>query len=377
MLAEIQPVFMGMARDAEGDAAQVIRNISRHSVWKCGRDTIPTTRAKAGERIKTGAPGGAEIHSAKVEGGEAKHVWKWVKHCASTWFCPVCAPKIMSRRRDEIETAVGQLRDAGYHFAFLTLTIPHTLHVPLVEYMSRLQTALRLFRSGKAWAKFKARTGMLGYIRAQEVMRSKKHGWHPHYHELMILRPDLSEAEAEDAASFMKKRWVDVCKKAGLIPDDKEVAARAHGVDVRLGQDVVSQQYLSKVASWELSSQTTKAARNKESITPFELLGQALDGDKESRRLWAEYMVGMYGRAAVYWSPGLKAFCGVIERTDAELLEGETIEPILAVSGQGYAQVVRRRLQVPLLELSEGNERARIARIGTKIGAQFDFFKPD
>jgi hypothetical protein len=370
LLSSLYPAFLNEAkkRQVEGDAdgAKLAMQVSRHHVRKCCRDTVPAERRdkKTGQMVATGAPGQAEVHAA---GGESSsHVWVGVKHCASTWFCPVCGPKVMARRRQEIEKCVELMKSGGQQFMFCTFTFPHTYGAPLSTYMDKLRDVLKMFRRGKSWDLFKKRVEMVGYIRAQEVTHGN-HGWHPHYHELLITKA-LSKEEAESAAAFLSKRWVDVCRRAGLISDEKAQDAYAHAVDVKSGADPVTQEYLSKLVCWELSSVTTKATKTK-GLQPFQILSNACNGDGKSKKLWVEYMLGMYRKAALYWSPGLKELCGIDELTDEQLLEGEVEkEPVLIASSRAFLHIAKRRLQVPILELTEEQRMGTVRKIDSKLG---------
>lgn len=370
LLSHLTPAFTSEVKkrqeSGDNEGAKLVMQVMRHSVRKCGNDTIPAERfdKKKGCRVATGAPGQAEVHAAGGDGHG--HVWVGIKRCASTWFCPVCGPKIMSRRRQEVEKCVAQMRKENKHFIFCTFTFPHTYGAPLEEYTNKLRDVLRMFRAGRAWSLFKKRVGLVGYIRAQEVTHGKA-GWHPHFHELLIT-DELSAQEAKAAADFLQRRWVDTCKKAGLIADKKLAAAYAHAADIRVGADPVSQAYLAKVVAWELSSVTTKSTRQEGNRQPFQILSDACAGDKQAKILWFEYMLGMYRKAALYWSPGLKAMCGIDEKTDEELLDGEVEkQPLLIASAGAFIRIARRRLQVPLLELTEANKFQTIKKIDFKL----------
>lgn len=375
LLSSLSSFFVNEARKKQGDGdtagAKKAMQVMRHSVRKCCKDTVPAERRdKTGKLVPTGAPGQAEV---RATGEAGKHVWVGVKHCASTWFCPVCGPKIMARRRSEVERCTEKMLEDGKQFIFCTYTFPHSWGTNLVEHMDKLQDVLKMFRAGRAWDLFKKRVGLVGYIRAQEVTHGCN-GWHPHFHELMITKP-LTESEAQAAADFLSRRWVDVCRKAGLISDAKAADAYAHAVDVRAGADPVSQAYLAKVVSWELSSVTTKATKTK-GLQPFQILANACAGDGQSKKLWVEYMLGMYRKAALYWSPGLKALCEIEEKTDEELLEGEVEkEPILIASPRAFLQIARRRLQVPLLEFTEANKIAAVKRVDENLGLNLVYYK--
>lgn len=375
LLSSLASFFVNEAKKQQegGDAAGARKamQVMRHCVRKCCKDTVPAERrdSKTGKMVPTGAPGQAEV---RATGETGKHVWVGVKHCASTWFCPVCGPKIMARRRGEVERCTEKMQDKGKQFIFCTYTFPHVFGTSLVEHMDKLQDVLKMFRAGRAWDLFKKRVGLVGYIRAQEVTHGNN-GWHPHFHELMITRA-LTESEAQAAADFLSRRWVDVCRKAGLISDAKAADAYAHAVDVRAGADPVSQAYLSKVVAWELSSVTTKATKTK-GLQPFQILANACAGDAQSKKLWVEYMLGMYRKAALYWSPGLKALCEIEEKTDEELLEGEVEkEPILIASPRAFLQIARRRLQVPLLEFTEANKIAAVKRVDENFGLNLVYY---
>lgn len=370
MLLKLTSLFTAEAKKKEqaGDkaGAKKVLQVMRHSVIKCGADTIPAERRdkKTGQKVLTGAPGQAEVHAAGGDGHG--HVWVGIKRCASTWFCPVCGPKIMSRRRQEVEKCVAQMRKENKHFIFCTFTFPHTFGAPLEEYTNKLRDVLRMFRAGRAWSLFKKRVGLVGYIRAQEVTHGKS-GWHPHFHELLIT-DELSEREAKAAADFLQRRWVDTCKKAGLITDKKLAHAYAHAADIRIGADPVSQAYLSKVVAWELSSTTTKSTRAEGNRQPFQILSAACAGDKQAKILWFEYMLGMYRKAALYWSPGLKAACKIDELTDEEILDGEVDkQPLLVASSTSFLKIARRRLQVPILELTESGQTKKIEKIDLRL----------
>ena len=53
--------------------------------------------------------------------------------------------------------------------------------------------------------------------------------------------------------------------------------------------------------------------------SPWQLLNDALDGDKRSAELFREYGEAFHGKRQLYWSPGLKGFLDVDEPTDDEL----------------------------------------------------------
>lgn len=352
----LMDLYFEAKKDNDKNSQKRALRVRNHSVRVCGDRCIPKyVTNKKGEKCETGAPGGAEVHA--VGGGESSYtVWTWVRWCASTWFCPLCGPKVMARRREEIKEGLEVLKSEGCGFAFVTLTFPHRVGIKLQVYMERLQKALKLFRAGRAWADVKTQFGMKGYIRAQEVTYGWNSGWHPHFHELTIFDHILNDKESKAYQTLIRDRWLKVCKKVGLIEHGKMGDARLHAVDVRIGSEPVAQEYLTKTAVWELSSRTTKAARAAGSVHPHELLALACEGDTQAKKLWAEYAVGMYSRVAVYWSPLLKKYCGIADKTDEELLQGSTDEAILGVPEATYRSIANYRYQPVILELVENNK---------------------
>ena len=348
----LMDLYFEARKDNDKNSQKRALKVKNHSVRVCGDRCIPTyVTNKKGEKCATGAPGGAEVHAV----GNST-VWTWVRWCASTWFCPLCGPKVMARRREEINEGLEVLKSEGCGFAFVTLTFPHRVGIKLQVYMERLQKALKLFRAGRAWADAKTQFGMKGYIRAQEVTYGWNSGWHPHFHELTIFDHILNDKESKAYQTFIRDRWLKICKKVGLIEHGKMGDARIHAVDIRIGSEPVAQEYLTKTAVWELSSRTTKAARTAGSVHPHELLALACEGDTQAKKLWAEYAVGMYSRVAVYWSPLLKKYCGIADKTDEELLQGSTDEAIFGVPEATYRSIANYRYQPVILELAENNK---------------------
>lgn len=355
------------------DEAKRYKDAAGHGVRKCGCDVVPAMRTdkKTMRKVATKAPGVARVQQSK---GFAGTVWTWIGQCGSVWYCPVCSPKVYRYRRAELEKGMGIFREHGFYFAFVTLTIPHTCNVPLLSYMLKLQEVLKSFRAGDDWTRFKKRYGMRGYVRAQEVMYGEKFGWHPHYHELLIFEKPLSKEQGKKLTKFIQDRWFDLCMEEGLIPENRTKSARKHAVDVRVGGDPVAAKYMTKVCSWEMASVTTKAARNKTSMHPFQILDKALENGPEFQKwagLWSEYLAGMYRRVAVFWSPGLKAFCGIKEVSDEEACKGE-VEPeiLLEAERDGYRQIARYGKQTAILELIERDKWPALWRLGRKMQAE-------
>lgn len=359
------------------DEARRYREAAGHGVRRCGCDVVPAMRRdKEGRLQPTKAPGVARVQVSK---GGAGTVWTWIGQCGSVWYCPVCSPKVYRYRRGELEQGMEVFRKHNFYFAFVTLTIPHRCDVPLLSYMLKLQEVLKKLRAGREWELFRKRNGIRGYIRTQEVMYGEKHGWHPHYHELFVIEKPLDKKQGKAFEEFIRARWLKLCTQEGLIPEDRTEAAKKHAVDVRVGGDPVAAKYMAKVAPWEMASVTTKAARTKANMHPFQILDKALENGPDFQRwagLWAEYLAGMYRRVAVFWSPGLKNFCGIKEVSDEEACRGET-EPeiLLEAERDGFRQVAKHGKQTAILELIERDKWDSLWKLAWKIHAPMS--RPD
>ncbi len=306
--------------------------------------------------------------------------WTWIVQCASVWFCPKCAEKIMFKRREELSAGISALERQGFSFVFATYTIPHEIKVPLMEYMLKLQKVLKRFRSGDDWTEFKRDYGLRHYIRGQEVTYGERTGWHPHFHELLCFDHDLNMKEKKAVGDFLRNRWIRLCIEEGLTPKEKIAAARKHGVDIkcRTKNTDIQKEYFAKFAPWELSSVTTKAGRQKGNSHPFNMLMRLVDKNTSAEEfqtlahLWAEYMAAMRGRIAVYWSQGLKNFCGIPELTDKQICIAGEVDPIiqLEVEPRDFSVIGRAGKQTAVLELMERDKIDALWRLGHKLGAE-------
>lgn len=244
--------------------------------------------------------------------------------CGSISACPVCAPKISERRREEIAQAVSWAYANNLQPVMVTLTFPHRAWHKLGVLLKQQAHALAMLRKGKQWDKFKKRVCFRGLIRALECTHGEN-GWHPHTHELWFVAKDVQGPEMQVE---VLKKWMSACARAGLLDlsDVRQVAAfTAHAVDVK--DNCNASDYLAKQDDskhWgvdrELSSASTKDGRKK-GMHPFGLLALASAGDVRAARLYLAYILAFKGKRLLFWSPGLKAQVGVDDLTDETLAE--------------------------------------------------------
>ena len=271
--------------------------------------------------------------------------------CGSPWACPVCASVIAQRRREEVAEAFDWAYARGKKVALVTLTFPHQAADDLGVMLQRQGEAGRKLRAGEPWKRIKRRSGVEGSIRALELTHGKN-GWHPHTHEAWIVDRDCDPEWLREQVS---RRWASACRRAGLLDEAKEEAFALHGVDV---QDAArSSDYLVKL-QWGVEREVTSAVAKeakKGHRSPFQILGDADEGDHASARLFVEYVEATRGRSSLHWSAGLKNLVGVRDRSDEEVAEdSEDPADTLALLDRGqWRKVTQQRARATILDLAE------------------------
>lgn len=296
--------------------------------------------------------------NSSVESGSAHY--SGLATCGSVWACPLCAAIIQQKRRQELVQLLSWAYANEYRPVMVTFTVPHTSFDTLSDLQDRLKVAFSRLRGGNAWARFRDRYGFGGIVRSLEVTYGDN-GWHPHTHEIWLVRgmTDFQKAEFED---FIKQRWKRVCIASGLLPADdirKQWYFGLHSVDVQF--DVQDSDYLAKQDSsrawgidYEIASSNTKVGRSS-GIHPHEFLIRREKGDVER---YFEYINAMKGRRQIYWSPGLKELVGILDADDEDLAEDdspadEATRVLGSLSQDQWELVRKRRKRAHILDAAE------------------------
>jgi len=262
--------------------------------------------------------------------------------CGSVWCCPVCSAKIQERRREEIANGINWAYGNDKTCLMITLTMPHYHNQSCSELLENQKNALAVFRKSGEWSRKMKEFGFEGLIRSLEVTHGKN-GWHPHTHEIWIMKSSFNRSE------FMKlvsKRWEIACKKFNLIPKGKLKAFREHSIDVHF--DASSSDYLAKqddesnLSYWgadrEVASGRSKKSNGKH---PFQLLDAFSSGDLKKGALFLEYAKAFKGKRQIFWSHGLKKKVNIEDVDDLKLAEREDDQAIILTALNSYAwQVV-------------------------------------
>lgn len=284
-----------------------------------------------------------------------------LQRCGSVHACPVCAARIAQERRMEAITALTSWRASGGVVSMLTLTLPHNAGQTLAAVLEAVTYCTRYLNSGRdAMSKLLAPFGYTGQIRALEVTHGRN-GWHPHLHVLVFSRQDVPV----EVQSVLKARWESAAVACNWARPDWRVGATWQD-----GNNAAT--YVNKQGTWgmaeEVTMHTSKKGKGEAGQTPFELLLDASLGDERAAQLFEEYGHATKGKRQQFWSRGLKALFGLVERTDEEIVDGEdhqaegeqAPEVVAVIAADYWRLVVRYEERAEVLRAAEAGGQVAV-----------------
>ncbi|MEJ1391899.1 MAG: protein rep [Candidatus Sedimenticola sp. (ex Thyasira tokunagai)] len=281
--------------------------------------------------------------------------FKKVALCGSVSSCPICAPKIMAKRQEEVLIGCRNHRKNGGSTLMVTLTNAHKRNNSLKEERRKLTKALSEMKASYEYKAVKDDYGMIGAVRVIEVTFGKN-GWHLHVHEAWFVKGGLTPELMDKLESRLFKVWRKHCKKHKL-----GLPSRAHGVSVDYresddpSKDAVGS-YITKLP------QELTGGINKESklggITYWGMLSELSEQwSLKYERLAKEYMVAMKGMAFTFWSRDLKAILNVEEdmaiAEEERIAEEEPVRDNVKIPVSRWYTVVRAWKHARVLEVME------------------------
>jgi len=286
---------------AQRAAAKLIRQFVRqdHRITKC-------KWVKCADKVRllvnTYGEGDQTVRRASYKG---------LVICGNVWGCPVCGNRISRIRRAEMNVLLAWARAEGLVPILLTLTTRHGRSDSLEHLLHGMKEAKRRLRQRAEWR----RLPFEGSVTATEITHGTRHGWHPHFHELILLRAD-SEEQALDMARTLRSPWLASLRAYGL---DGASAA----FDVRGAAEAGNY-----VAKWGVAEEMTlsgdKAGKTQDGHErgwlPSQLATLGGEGNATAAKLWVEYFEATSGkrRNQLVWSRCLKLRCGVEEVSDED-----------------------------------------------------------
>lgn len=276
-----------------------------------------------------------------------------LKTCASVWCCPCCSPRISARRKDDMDKLLSGARAEGHAVLMLTLTARHDRSMRLAPFLDALKRAKQKLRRRRDWAALP----LVGSVTATEVTHGGN-GWHPHFHEILLL--DCGPADALARVEGLRAAWLASLAAVGLSGERAALqvqSAQAAGA------------YVAKFgAADEIALHGQKRGRNG-SRGPWQLLDDARDGDARAAAAWIEYALAFRGRRQLVWSPGLKARFGIEDVPDDQAAgevepEPAPVERLRTWAGAGPRWKQARRRRVALVHAAEAGESLDAAEYG-------------
>lgn len=273
-----------------------------------------------------------------------------VQRCGSIHVCPCCGKKVASTRRLEVMHALTAWREMGFMVSMMTLTLPHYKDQDYYSVHTAINKITNMVNSGKRSIKNMLRDyGYQGQIRAFEVTLGDN-GWHPHLHVILLHQTKLDQ----DIIGSLKDRWQAAAVSYGWAEPGWDV-----GLQVQDGQAAAD--YVTK-SGWGMAEEVTLASRKKSSggHNPYQLLELAALGNKQAGAEFREYATVMKGKRALYWSRGLKAFFGLNELTDQQLIDAEetrlhaqSLEVVASLPHDLWTLVLTYNARADLLDASD------------------------
>lgn len=331
------------------DTAQDLLSPDNHRTCNCSRQPVPD-----GDFIDIYRD---DITKRTGYGG--------LMRCGSVWSCPVCASRISEERRVELQKAVNLWKARGKAVVMMTLTIQHNAGESCEAVLNRFRAAHRRITSGRWWQNFKEDIDLFGTVRALEVTRTEKNGWHVHAHVLMFL--NLAPGQVYGGVEKnLKVRWTQCAAMAGGF------ATEEHGAKLDERDSYIAE-YVAKFgrlpadmetaierdgSGWteahEVAKAVSKKSKSESGDTPIELLKKASDGDTLAAHYWRQYVKAFHGMRQLVWSNGLKdeLLSEEPEKSDEDTAEENTGEIVAQVDRDVWREIVRKRKRGELLDFA-------------------------
>lgn len=249
---------------------------------------------------------GVDVVTSTYQGSDGRYAhYEGLQTCGSVWNCPCCSARISNTRRDELNQLLSWARMEGHTVQMITLTARHGRKDKLADLLEGMKLAKRRWAQHRAYKRLKKL--IVGSVTATEVTAGGAHGWHPHFHIIVISSEPIDLDE-------LQRPWAASLRAFGL---------EGTGAGWKVTDASETGEYIAK---WGAAEEVALGARKKGrgGLTPMQLLAASCDDDdKRAGALWREYSAAFRGRRQLVWSRGLKALAGVGEVEDQEAAQDE------------------------------------------------------
>lgn len=273
-------ILRAVARKLLVDANMLTKKGNKHRTRTCG---MHKARGADGITIKLNSK---RLKSSASIGG--------TQTCTCLWGCPVCYENIAMEKAQDIYTAIQWANANNHACVMVALTASHSKHMPLVLSKSSFKEAWDTFNGHRRWKKFKKDFGVSHVIHNSDTTHGDLNGWHYHKHVLLLIDKDKTNAQAahDEINDILTELWLSSLK------NNKRDATAEHGLHVSTHAKA-SSEYLAKIGitvqdDGKLHYEMT-SSEDKNSRTIWDILRHARYGDKESEKLYLEYVRAFTG----------------------------------------------------------------------------------
>jgi thiaminase len=288
-----------------------------------------------------------------LTGGTASY--RGFTQCGSVWVCPVCSPRILLARRNEISEAMTAWTERGGAFYTETLTMPHSKQMGLGDLMETISKAREAWNRSRSLSNLRKKLGIVGYFKVVEIPRSYAYGWHPHYVYVFFADHKLSDDELNTWRKVSQSIWRKSLEAEGVI----RVNAKAHHLAEILNPNKMAT-YATKYVDYDYAqAPSSRFAARLPKLGPrshWDILSSWMASQSDDdKKLWHEWVSSMKGRRFITWSEKLRSELRLsASKEDAEIVQEEEHEPLLAVDKESIHELVSiPRRQAEYLSLLE------------------------
>lgn len=300
-------------------------------VSDCGKILLPQM---TGVTVKLSSSGNASFHG--------------LNSCGNVWTCPVCAAKITTKRRNDLQKALIHWPGS---VAMVTVTLQHDRKDKLIDLLNSLRDSWQAVKTGGHWTRTKKQYGIMAEITALEVTWGSVAGWHPHMHIILFFYDNLQDDMLCKLKNDLTSRYkAQLDKRGGYATAD-------NGIKVSIGNEKVG----NYVAKFGLAAEMTDSeSKNRGGLKPFDLLTLAAKGNKQAIALFHEYAKATHGRRQLVFSANARKLFNYLDREDEELAAEDEEEAIalVKIAFQDYLIIARAGKRGDLLAVAEKEQNA-------------------
>jgi hypothetical protein len=317
---------------------------------------LPDYRVSSCQQIPVGFSKGDNEYNMDVQtvsvglsdNGTAKY--GGLNYCGGIWLCPVCARNVAPTRVAEVTAAMARNAKKGGQSLFLTFTFPHSNSDSLKDLWTNQRKAMSKVKACGTVKRFLKKYGYLGEIRALEVTHGNN-GWHPHFHCVYLFDNITINKHVQELEDLLYLEWAkQIHKLLGRTPSQQ------HGIDVKLPRKGDEDEVGSYIAKWgqEITMSHTKRTWDKDSRTPFDILGDLTDNyTAKDHALWMEFAEATFRTRRLYWTPGLKDLFNIDEIEDKQLAEKKPAITMFDIKWRDYKALRNTKMHGAILDILE------------------------